>query len=76
MAGYMVFIWDDEAAWANADPHTVESTMAAHDDFMARNAAALRGGSRCTPVTRRPRSGTALTAELPSATAHSPKPKR
>ena len=46
MAGYMVFIWDDEVAWANADPHTVESTMAAHDDFTARNAAALRGGSR------------------------------
>src|SRR5919204_2968439 len=46
MAGYMVFIWDDEAAWANADPHTVESTMAAHEDFMARNAAVLRGGSR------------------------------
>ncbi len=46
MAGYMVFIWDDEAAWANADPHTVESTMAAHTDFMARHAAALRGGSR------------------------------
>ena len=46
MAEYFVFIWDDEAAWANADRHTVESTMAAHKDFMARNAAALRGGSR------------------------------
>jgi hypothetical protein len=46
MAGYMVFIWDDEAAWADADPRTVEATQAAHEDFMARNAAALRGGNR------------------------------
>jgi hypothetical protein len=46
MAEYMVFLWDDEAAWADADPRTVESVMAAHEDFMARHAAALRGGSR------------------------------
>jgi hypothetical protein len=46
MAEYMVFIWDDEAALAKADPRTVEATMAAHQDFMTRHAGALRGGSR------------------------------
>ena len=46
MAEYMVFIWDDEAAWANADPRTIEATLAAHQDFTTRHAGALRGGSR------------------------------
>jgi hypothetical protein len=49
MAEYMVFIWDDEAAWERADPGTVASTMAAHEDFIARNAGALRGGNRLHP---------------------------
>ncbi len=49
MAEYMVFIWDDEAAWAKADPRTVEATQAAHEDFMKRNAAALRGSNRLHP---------------------------
>jgi hypothetical protein len=49
MAQYMVFIWDDEAAWERADPGTVASTMAAHEDFIARNAGALRGGNRLHP---------------------------
>jgi hypothetical protein len=49
MAEYMLFLWDDEAAWANADPRTVEATQAAHQEFMARNAAALRGGNRLHP---------------------------
>ena len=46
MAEYMVFIWDDEVAWANADPGTVEATMAVHQQFISRHAAALRGGNR------------------------------
>ena len=46
MAEYMVFLWDDEAAWANADPRTIEAVLAAHQDFMTRNAGALRGGNR------------------------------
>jgi len=49
MAEYLVFIWDDEAAWENADPRTVEATMAAHEDFIARHAGALRGGNRLHP---------------------------
>ena len=58
MAEYMVFIWDDEAAWANADPRTVEATQSAHEDFIARNAGALRGGNRLHP------SGTATSIRL------------
>lgn len=46
MAQYMVFIWDDEAAWANADPCTVAAAQATHQDFMTRHAGALRGGNR------------------------------
>lgn len=49
MAEYMVFIWDDEAAWEQADPAFVESNQAAHQDFMARNADVLRGGNRLHP---------------------------
>src|SRR6516225_9560313 len=49
MAEYVVFIWDDEQSWERAGPATVEATMAAHREFMARNAAALRGGNRLHP---------------------------
>ena len=49
MAEYMIFIWDDEAAWERADPGTVAATMAAHEDFIARNSGALRGGNRLHP---------------------------
>jgi hypothetical protein len=46
MAEYMLFIWDDEQAWEQADAATVEQVMEAHRRFIARHAAALRGGSR------------------------------
>lgn len=49
MAEYMLFIWDDEQAWERADAATVEQTMNAHQQFMARHAAALRGGNRLHP---------------------------
>ena len=49
MAEYMVFIWDDEAAWEQADPGTVASTQAGHEDFIARHAGVLRGGNRLHP---------------------------
>ena len=49
MAEYVVFIWDDEQSWERADPATVAATMAAHQRFMARHAAALRGGNRLHP---------------------------
>jgi hypothetical protein len=49
MAEYIVFIWDDEAAWGQADPAFVESIQAAHQDFIARHADVLRGGNRLHP---------------------------
>src|SRR5262249_37860091 len=49
VAEYMVFIWDDEQSWEGADPATVAATMAAHQEFIARHAAALRGGNRLHP---------------------------
>ena len=49
MAGYMVMIWDDEAAWAAASEQDAEKTMQAHRDFGARYAHALHGGSRLYP---------------------------
>ena len=49
MAEYVVFIWDDEESWEGASPSTVAATMAAHQQFMARHAAALRGGNRLHP---------------------------
>jgi len=36
MAQYMVFIWDDEVAWENADPDAVAANQAGHEDFIAR----------------------------------------
>ena len=49
MAEYMIFIWDDEAAWERADPGALAANLAAHQEFIARNAAALRGGNRLHP---------------------------
>ncbi len=49
MAEYLLFIWDEEQAWAHADPETVEATMAAHREFIAANGPALRGGNRLHP---------------------------
>jgi hypothetical protein len=49
MAGYMMLIWDDEAAWAAAGEQDVEQAMQAHRDFGARYAHALRGGNRLYP---------------------------
>ena len=49
MAEYMVFIWDDEQSWERAGPATVAATIAAHEQFIARHGAALRGGNRLHP---------------------------
>jgi hypothetical protein len=46
---YIVFIWDDEQSWEQAGPAAVAATMAAHQRFMVRHAAALRGGNRLHP---------------------------
>lgn len=45
MAGYMMLIWDDEAAWAAASEQDVEQAMQAHRDFGARYAQAICGAA-------------------------------
>ena len=54
MAEYLLFIWDDEQAWAQADPRTMEATMAAHREFIAANHPVLRGGNRLHPSAASP----------------------
>src|SRR5262245_38893649 len=49
MAEYTLFIWEDEAAFASADPAAADAILAAHMAFAARNAAVLRGGNRLHP---------------------------
>src|SRR5262249_58838454 len=49
VAEYVVFIWDDEQSWERAGPATVAATMAAHQEFIAPHAAALRGGEPLHP---------------------------
>jgi hypothetical protein len=49
MAEYMLFIWDDEQAWAGADPAVMDATLAAHRAFIEANGPALRGGNRLHP---------------------------
>lgn len=67
MAEYVVFIYDDEAAWAGADRQTYERTLAAHQEFIARNGPALRGGNRLHPssaatsIRRDPRGAVSVT---------------
>src|SRR5262249_61011533 len=49
MAEDVVVIWGCELSWERAGPATVAATMAAHQEFIARHAAALRGGNRLHP---------------------------
>jgi hypothetical protein len=49
MADYMLLIYDDEAAWETAGPERTSDVMSAHEAFMAKHRAALRGGNRLTP---------------------------
>ena len=49
MAEYVVFIYDDEQAWEGADQETVDATLKAHQEFIARNGPSLRGGHRLHP---------------------------
>jgi hypothetical protein len=43
---YLVMIYDNEAAWAAADPSVAEANHQRHQAFAAANAAALRGGAQ------------------------------
>jgi hypothetical protein len=49
MAEYMLFIWEDEAAFASADQAAAEAILADHEAFIAQNGAVLRGGNRLHP---------------------------
>jgi hypothetical protein len=49
MAEYMLFIWEDEAAFASADQAAAEAILAGHEAFIALNGAVLRGGNRLHP---------------------------
>lgn len=45
MAEYLILIYEDEKAWANADEQTYKSTLAGHRAFGEKHAAALKGGN-------------------------------
>jgi hypothetical protein len=45
MASYLILIYEDEAAWAQADEATSREIHAAHGDFFAANGAAISGGN-------------------------------
>ncbi|RCG32320.1 hypothetical protein DQ384_07440 [Sphaerisporangium album] len=49
MAKYLILIYEDEAAWANAGPADYERAMKEHNEFAANNGAVLRGGEALHP---------------------------
>src|SRR5258706_14580112 len=49
MAEYMLFIWEDEAAFASADRAAAGAIRGGQEAFIAQNGAALRGGKRLHP---------------------------
>lgn len=49
MAEYMLLIYEDEARSATADQQTNDAILRAHEAFIARNGAAIRGGNRLHP---------------------------
>jgi hypothetical protein len=51
MAEYLILIYDDEAAWENADPEIFGRIIKEHQGFGERNGSALRGGSALQPTT-------------------------
>jgi hypothetical protein len=51
MSEYLVLIYENEAAWAGANPETYEKMGKEHEEFGNRNAAALRGGNALHPTT-------------------------
>jgi hypothetical protein len=65
MSQYMILIYDDEAAMAQADPTEFRQLLDDHGAFMEKHTAALRGGSAVQPSStataiRRDRSGDAV----------------
>lgn len=50
MAQYVVLIYEDETAWANAGAEEYERALLGHQEFMKTNAAVLRGGNALEPT--------------------------
>jgi hypothetical protein len=50
VAQYLILIYDDEAAFENADAETVARIMQGHQQFVADNAHAIRDGNRLQPT--------------------------
>lgn len=50
MAKYLILIYEDESAWENSDPHTLETVLDEHRVLGQRSAAALRGGEALEPT--------------------------
>ena len=50
MSQYLILIYDDEAAYQNADEATMGRVMQGHNEFGEKNAAAIAGGNALQPV--------------------------
>jgi hypothetical protein len=50
MAQYLILLYEDEAAWANASQDAGDQVYKEHMAFNERNAAALRGGNALQPT--------------------------
>ena len=46
MGKYLMMIYDNEAAWAEADASVAEANHQRHGEFVRTNQSALRGGAR------------------------------
>lgn len=51
MSQYLILIYEDESAWANAGETQAGQIMADHATFGEKNATALRGGNALEPTT-------------------------
>ncbi|HEU5267758.1 MAG TPA: hypothetical protein VFU35_13705, partial [Jatrophihabitans sp.] len=50
MSQYLILIYDDEAAFQNADETALGRLMQGHNEFGAKNADAVAGGHALQPV--------------------------
>ena len=50
MANYLVLIYDNEEAWAHAEPGTSERILEGHRVFGTENAGVIRGGDALQPT--------------------------
>jgi len=51
MSQFLILIYDDEDAWANAGPETAERIMQGHNKFGENNGPAIKGGDALQPST-------------------------